>query len=30
MHELERMKALRKTVAVRKPVSVAEYHEVGA
>ncbi|MBI3915925.1 MAG: YgiT-type zinc finger protein [Betaproteobacteria bacterium] len=30
MHELERMKTLRKTVAVRKPVSVAEYHQAGA
>jgi len=30
MHELERIKALRKTVAMRKPVSVAEYHPAGA
>ena len=30
MHELERIKALRKSVAVRKPVSVAEFHPAGA
>ncbi|MBI2318700.1 MAG: type II toxin-antitoxin system MqsA family antitoxin [Betaproteobacteria bacterium] len=30
MHELERIKALRKSVAVRKPVSVAEFHRAGA
>ena len=30
MHELERIKALRKSVAVRKPVSVAEFHRASA
>ena len=30
MHELERIKALRKSVAVRKPVSVAEFQGAGA
>ena len=30
MHELERIKALRESVAVRKPVSVAEFQQAGA
>jgi YgiT-type zinc finger domain-containing protein len=30
MHELERIKALRNSVAVERPVSVAAFHQAGA
>jgi len=30
MHELERIKALQNSVSVKRPVSVAEFHEAGA
>jgi hypothetical protein len=30
MHEIERIKALRKSVAVERRVSVAEFHQEGA
>jgi len=30
MHEIERIKALRKSVAIERPVSVAEYHDEAA
>jgi predicted RNA-binding Zn-ribbon protein involved in translation (DUF1610 family) len=30
MHEIERIKTLRESVAVRKPVSVAEFRQGGA
>ena len=30
MHEIERIKALRKSVAIERPVSVAEYQDEAA